>query len=89
MTGLNDNQNDYQKLGAIEGKPRAQRVRGTAAVGQKSGRWSGWVSKESLIAERAGQELAQPQTQSNLCFCLPRIVQGVRETLLRMLLPAM
>lgn len=40
------------------------------------------------MAERAGQELELPQTQaqSNFCFCLPRIVQEVREILLVMLL---
>lgn len=42
--------------------------------------------KESLLAERAGQERELPQTQSDFCFCLPRIVQEVRGILLVMLL---
>ncbi|XP_031217918.1 zinc transporter ZIP2 isoform X2 [Mastomys coucha] len=42
--------------------------------------------KESLLAERSGQERELPQTQSDFCFCLPRIVQEVRGILLVMLL---
>lgn len=43
--------------------------------------------KAWCLKGQAGQGLELPQTQSNFCFCLPRIVQEVRGILLVMLLP--
>lgn len=84
MTGL-CGQNDHQRLG---GKREAAAHR---AYGQQQ-LIEGWTVvrlgfQGKLDSERAGQELALPQTQSNFCLCLPRTVQEVREILLMMPLP--